>query len=76
VRWRPAMRRGPSRVRRADRVPPSHARRRRDRTAEDGTTAGVTCVNRLFEANYFVPRDPWKHPDHQRTPTLNHTFSD
>lgn len=45
-------------------------------TAEDEGTAGVTCVNRLFEANYFVPRDLWKHPDHQRNPTLNYTFSD
>lgn len=28
----------------------------------------VTCVSRLFEANYFLPRDLWKHPDHQRIP--------
>jgi hypothetical protein len=41
-----------------------------------GAPRGVTCVNRLFEANYSVPRDLWKHPDHQQTPTLNHTFSD
>jgi hypothetical protein len=45
-----------------------------DRTAEYWSTAGVTCVSRLFEANYFVPRDLWKHLDHQRTPILNHTF--